>query len=41
MREVIPIILRYGEWLVLYALKQILPQSIDGGEKERKKERDF
>lgn len=39
MGEVIAIILWYGERLVLYALKQILPQNI-GGEGETEKERE-
>ena len=41
MREVVPIILWYGEWLVLYALKQILPQNVGGGERERERKTDF
>lgn len=41
MGEVVAIVLWYGEWLILYALKQILPQSIGGeGERERRGERE-
>jgi len=41
MREVVPIILWYGEWFILDALKQILPQNIGRrkGEGKRDKER--